>query len=52
MAKVLGVSKSGYYDFINCSLSQRAIYNEELIGKIRTIFAQSYDTYGSPRVHA
>ena len=52
MAKVLGVSKSGYYDFINRSPSKRAIYNEELIGKIRTIFAQSHDTYGSPRVHA
>jgi putative transposase len=52
MAKVLGVSKSGYYDFINRSPSKRAIYNEKLTGKIRTIFAESYDTYGSPRVHA
>jgi len=52
MAEVLGVSKSGYYDFINRSPSKRAIYNEELINKIRTIFAESYETYGSPRVHA
>jgi transposase InsO family protein len=52
MAEVLGVSKSGYYDFINRSPSKRAIYNEKLTDKIRTIFAESYDTYGSPRVHA
>jgi len=52
MATVLGVSKSGYYDFINRFPSKRAIHNEELIVKIRTIFAQSYGTYGSPRVHA
>ena len=52
MARVLGVSKSGYYDFINRSPSNRVIYNEELRGKIQTIFAESYKTYGSPRVHA
>jgi len=52
MAIVLGVSKSGYYDFVNRSPSARAIYNEELTGKLKDIFTESYDTYGSPRVHA
>lgn len=52
MAIVLGVSKSGYYDFVNRTPSARAIYNEELTSKIKDIFTKSYNTYGSPRVHA
>ena len=51
-APILGVSRSGYYNFINGSLSNGAIYNKELLEKIRFIFAQSYNTYGSPRIHA
>ncbi len=51
MAKILGVSRSGYYDFINHMPSKRAEYNEELISKIKTIFTESYKTYGSPRIH-
>ncbi len=52
MAKILGVSRSGYYDFINRMPSKRAEYNEELVSKIKTIFAGTYQTYGSPRIHA
>jgi putative transposase len=52
MATVLGVSRSGYYNFINRFPSKRAIYNKELFEKIQAIFVQSYNTYGSPRIHA
>jgi len=52
MARVLGASRSGYYNFINRGLSRRALYNEELIGKIKTVFVESNETYGSPRIHA
>lgn len=52
MAKVLGVSKNGYYDFVKRTPSLRARYNEELTHKIMGIFIGSYETYGSPRIHA
>lgn len=44
MAKILGVSKNGYYDFIKRSPSLRARYNQELTHKIKDIFAGSYET--------
>lgn len=52
MARALGVSRSGYYDFINRASSKRNLYNKELIHKIKTIFAESNEIYGSPRIHA
>lgn len=52
MAQVLGVSRSGYYDFIGRILGKRSLENKELTCKIKTIFSESYETYGSPRVHA
>lgn len=52
MAKILKVSRSGYYDFLKRSVSSRAQYNKELTNKIRAIHTASYETYGSPRVHA
>lgn len=52
MAHVLGVSRSGYYDFIKRPPSGREFENEKLIRKIRGIFEASFETYGSPRIHA
>lgn len=52
MARVLGVSRSGYYDFIKRPPSARELENEKLTRKIRSIFEASHETYGSPRVHA
>ena len=52
MAQVLGVSRSGYYGFISRPPSKRSLENKELACKIKTIFTKSYETYGSPRVHA
>ena len=52
MAQVLEVSRSGYYDYTNRCSSKRELDNKELVYKIKTIFADSNETYGSPRVHA
>lgn len=52
MAKVLGVSRSGYYRFLKRKPSARAEKNKQLKEEIRLIHERSYETYGSPRVHA
>jgi hypothetical protein len=48
MAKILGVSKSGYYGFLKRSVSSRSQYNQELVDKIKEVFSQSFEIYGSP----
>ena len=52
MCKVLDVSKSGYYKWLNSEPSNRAIENQTLTGKIREIHQRSKRTYGSPRIAA
>jgi len=52
MATVLGVSKSGYYQFLKAQPSLRSQANQYLLEKIKKIHQSSYETYGSPRVHA
>jgi putative transposase len=51
MAQVLGVSRSGYYDFLVREKSQRAYENERLKEKIREIHKKKRGVYGSPRIH-
>lgn len=51
MCTVLGVSQSGYYAWRKREPSQRAKANEKLLEKIREIFKQSRQTYGSPRIY-
>lgn len=52
MAKILGVSRSGFYQFLKGSISKREKENKALIKEIRTIHKESRETYGSPRIHA
>jgi putative transposase len=52
MARVLGVSASGFYDWRDRQLSDRQRSNTALLRRIRTIHAVSHGTYGAPRVHA
>ena len=52
MARVLGVSRSGYYHFCQRQVSKRQQINEQLKEMINTIFSKSRRTYGSPRIHA
>lgn len=52
LCRVLGVSRSGYYDWRTRPASQRSQANRTLVEQIQAIHAQSRHTYGSPRIHA
>ena len=52
MARVLGVSKAGYYGWRHRRPSARAVADAALLKRIRTVHASSRETYGAPRVHA
>lgn len=52
MCEVLKVSRSGYYAWRTRQPSTRQKDNEELLGRIRQIHAQSRRLYGSPRITA
>jgi putative transposase len=55
MCKVLNVSPSGYYKWLNkqnTPPSEKEAYRLEIKQKISKSFHESYGTYGSPRVHA
>ena len=50
MCETLGVSRAGFYEWLGKPESDRAKANRELLAVIRDSFAQSDQTYGSPRV--
>jgi transposase InsO family protein len=50
MAKVFGVSRSGYYAFEGQGTSLHEKVDLELSGKTRQIFEDNHGRYGSPRV--
>lgn len=52
MADVLGVSRGGYYEFIERKPSRRALENEVLVKEIKKSHKNSRGLYGSPRLHA
>ena len=52
MARVLGVSKAGFYAWLHRPLSAHAEADEALLKRIKTVHASSRQTYGAPRVHA
>jgi len=52
LCKVLGVSRSGYYDWRGRPPSRRTQQDAALSEKISEIHERSRKTYGSPRVHA
>jgi len=52
MARVLGVSKAGYYAWLYRSPSAHAVADAALLKRVRTVHASSRQTYGAPRVHA
>ncbi len=52
MCRMLGVSRSGYYDWKMRPPSRRTRENATLTTKIREIHQRSRQTYGSPRIHA
>ncbi len=52
MCRMLGVSRSGYYDWRARPPCGRSREDTALTEKIREIHRRSRETYGSPRVHA
>ncbi len=50
MCKVLKVSRSAYYNWLNHKPSKRELENERLASMIRKIFFNSKKTYCSPRI--
>ena len=52
MARVLGLSKAGYYAWLRRPPSVHAVADAALMKRVRTIHASSRQTYGAPRVHA
>jgi putative transposase len=50
MCKVLGVSRSGYYEWLKREPSKRELENRSLMEQIRNIHKKSKRTYGSPRI--
>jgi putative transposase len=52
MCEVLGVSRSGYYDWASRPESARAVEDRAVAAEIRTAHEASRGRYGSPRVHA
>ena len=52
MCRVLGVSSSGYYDWVKRAPSHRRLEYLRLAEKIKAIHEASRGVYGAPRVHA
>ncbi len=52
MCRMLEVSTSGYYAWLEREPSGRATADAQLLERIRTIHMKSRGTYGVPRVHA
>jgi putative transposase len=50
MSQALGVSASGFYEWLSRPESNRAMSNRALLVRIRESFEGSHHTYGSPRV--
>ena len=50
MCRLLGVSRSGYYAWLERPPSQRSRDDDRLLGLIRESYAASGRTYGSPRM--
>lgn len=51
MCRVLRVQRSGFYKWLLKPKSERQLADEKLMGEIRHFFAESDESYGSPRIH-
>ncbi len=52
MARVLGVSESGFHAWRRRPASAHAMADAALLKRVRTIHVGSRATYGVPRIHA
>ena len=52
MCELLGVSRSGYYEWCSRAPSDRALSDAWLTEKITAVWQQNRKVYGAPRIHA
>ncbi len=52
LCTVLEVSASGYYEWRSRAPCARQLANERLVSQIRVLHAESFASYGRPRLHA
>jgi len=52
LCELLEVSTSGYHEWRGRKPSARHSANERLVSQIRVLHAESFGSYGSPRIHA
>ena len=50
MLKYLGVSKSGYYDWLNRKPSNQSILKEKVKDAIQKIYDENRQIYGAPKL--
>jgi putative transposase len=50
--RVVGVSRSGFYDWVGRDPSARSVRDEQLLELVQWSHERSRGTYGAPRVHA
>ncbi len=50
MCRILGVSRSAYYDWAARTPSRRSKEDDVLLRKIKAIHKESGNTYGSPKI--
>jgi putative transposase len=51
MCGILGVSRSGYYDWRHRGPSGRSLRHQRFLPEIKRVFGDSRQTYGSPRIY-
>ena len=49
--RILGVSRSGYYKWLDRPIAERKKENTRLAQKIKHLWGESRETYGAPRIH-
>lgn len=52
LCAAIGVSRGGYYDWLDREPSAREIANQSLLCTIKQIFVEHKGRYGAPRIHA
>jgi len=52
MLKILGVSKSGYYDWLKRKPSKSSLYKSKVKDAIKSIYDESHSIYGAPKITA
>ncbi len=52
LCELMGVSSSGYHGWRHRPASPRQIANQRLLSEIRVLHAESFASYGSPRIQA